>query len=855
MKFLSTNEKTVSELPNLASDAEWSISHFFFDFRATKDMPNTEQGLLRSLLYQITGQLPLEREVLSKYELTLEHILSAQESDKLIDILAELVKSEKLNILLFVDGLDEYEHDIAQLIDLLERIRSRARLRLCLASRPEPIIQAKLEKYPYARVQEYNASGIESYVRTTIRDVCSNVGSKDASFSVEPLIVYILGKAEGVFLWVHFAVSTLIEHLVIGCVEDEIQEALSSLPTQLDEMYDRIFEQIPAVCKPEAAMILMLIQNASHVIDLALLQSVWLYLQHVIGSKITPLMQLTQRQFLLRLRGFLGGLLDFEHTSDNIDHGFDNDRSISKDFVFRVRLVHETLRAYMRKRLLLERWAHEQIILTYSDNTWLRVYTEVLVNAKTALAAVKWELVLEVEATYKLARAKDPWPWKAARKSFIEQINKHTTAHSRSDETKAVIALHLLPYSILNLETVSSGAVSGTVLENALEIALQTPLLLLSLQARERQVGRPMKYRDHDSTYDLYFAAAKSWTAYFERNHSRLNLLNAHQRRYLFVCACGGSMTFDVSDAPRHTFRPLRDPAIPIVQMLLSSEPKIDNVYIAFMIQSNFARKTTQLFATLHSVAEKVDLLDHNTQISVNRSAWSTFVHSLWHINGVEIIEFMASSNLPHEVTKCWMTLVRDSGLNLRDWRDQSGNGAIRLVLKGSITYAKKILNFPNTDTISNTVKLIMYCQEAGATMPMMSGPDDPGMGELRRLKQGIDCRLVQDNLTGRDLKEAQEAQACLAQWLKTYERASLPITSNVQLGVGDDLITSEQAPAVFEDTTDVSKTSASVTPASPTIIEPSLCPENRSSTTKPTQRRRSRLFTALSHLRAKSLG
>ncbi|KAK5084599.1 hypothetical protein LTR05_005677 [Lithohypha guttulata] len=691
MKHLSTSTETRSKLPGSSTGGTgWSISHFFFDFRAAKGTPNTEQGLLRSLLYQITSELPLERDVLAKYELTLEQILSSQQADKMIDMLAEVIRSEKLNVLFFVDGLDEYEHDIRELIRLLEEVRSRTKLRLCLASRPEPAIQARLNAVPQIKVQNFNASGIEVYVRTTIKDLRTNVNF-DQTIPIEPSITYILDKAEGVFLWVHFAVNTFLECLVIGCVESEIRGALELLPTQLDKMYDRLFEQVPSVCRNEASMVLLLVESASHVVDLVMLHRLWLFLYTTLGLGPTDYEKLSLTQFQLRLRGFLGGLLDFEICIDDFQNDFSKSVTDMHNQTVRVRLLHETLRAYMRDRSQLQEWRHPKLSSLYHDNVWLRVYTGVLECAHSSLQRPAWDIVCDVEQQYKLERISKPQPWRAARAKFLSYTSE-VKSSSGEDYHNKVTNL-MLPYAVLNLMTVATAtAVTEGPLFDSYSRALQNPIVLLfdTLQDSRVQIGLSMKYRADPSICDLALAAARAWTSYFKAHRERLRPLSRVQIRYLIVCACGGSTTFD-SSQPADVYsevdsgivrKIVRDDTITILDMLLEADSSIDNTHVAFLMQSQFSERVAPLLITLEKLYKQSSDSSPKTSIELRQSDWSKFTHSLSHTHGVDLVEFWLRQDQPIKVFDLWLVFFRSVGFNLHEWQDEAGNNAILHVLE-----------------------------------------------------------------------------------------------------------------------------------------------------------------------------
>lgn len=118
-----------------------------------------------------------------------------------------------------MDGLDETEGNIRQLIKSLKSLQQRTSTRVCLASRPEPIIVSLLEDCPSIRVQDNNSEGIAAHLRSSFQDIESAI-SMQTSLS-EQLITRVLEKAEGVFLLSGYCADSLIDVLVRGYTEHE----------------------------------------------------------------------------------------------------------------------------------------------------------------------------------------------------------------------------------------------------------------------------------------------------------------------------------------------------------------------------------------------------------------------------------------------------------------------------------------------------------------------------------------------------------------------------------------------------------------------------------------------------------
>lgn len=118
-----------------------------------------------------------------------------------------------------MDGLDETEGNIRQLIKSPKSLQQRTSTRVCLASRSEPIVVSLLEDCPSIRVQDYNSEGIAAHLRSSFQDIERAI-SMQMSLS-EQLVTRVLEKAEGVFLYAGYCADSLIDALVRGYTEHE----------------------------------------------------------------------------------------------------------------------------------------------------------------------------------------------------------------------------------------------------------------------------------------------------------------------------------------------------------------------------------------------------------------------------------------------------------------------------------------------------------------------------------------------------------------------------------------------------------------------------------------------------------
>lgn len=155
VEHLVAHERTILELQK-HNDMKWTILRFYFDFRGGKGISNNFEGLLRSLLYQLVGAIP---------QLDVKNIddskrgrFSDWSERRLREVLRTSLETATGGVCIFVDGLDEYEGTVLDLIQFLKSLATgkgsqKNSIKVCVSSRPEPIPSQLLQHLPSVRVR------------------------------------------------------------------------------------------------------------------------------------------------------------------------------------------------------------------------------------------------------------------------------------------------------------------------------------------------------------------------------------------------------------------------------------------------------------------------------------------------------------------------------------------------------------------------------------------------------------------------------------------------------------------------------------------------------------------------------
>ena len=313
-QYLVRNDRTYSKLREY-KNCEWLTIYFFFDFRGGKGISNNFEGLLRSLLVQLLDSMPELKEYASSESSTHWH------EAELRECLLSVFDHSSKGLCLFIDGLDEYEGNLLQLLRFLKKLHKigedpRTPRKIYVSSRPEPVPSELLEGTPSLSMSEENGRGIHAYIQSTIKGMPSKI-AEDPQWKA--LCDGLVKRADGVFLWARFALDELIQGFCKGESIDELSDRLQSVPDELEGIYKRIVDRMEPQARNEAFVML----------QIACSTPVDLFLQDfLVATNFTMETDLSIRRFIgcselqmfsRRVRAKVGGLLEIIEVKKDSD--------------------------------------------------------------------------------------------------------------------------------------------------------------------------------------------------------------------------------------------------------------------------------------------------------------------------------------------------------------------------------------------------------------------------------------------------------------------------------------------------------------------------------------------------------
>ncbi|KAH8803519.1 hypothetical protein F5884DRAFT_739958 [Xylogone sp. PMI_703] len=226
MKFLVDDTRTKDRLKEWAPDVE-ILSFFLWSVITGNIMQRSIHGILCALLHQL---------------------LSSEIGHKLTDNLFITEPDTNHSFCIFLDGLDEIDRDEGcfSMVQLVEILRTKTNTKLCISSRPELAFQDAFRGYPMLKLQDLTKKDIILYVQGFLMINFKDLGIDQDDDGIDPrqkVIDAVVERADGVFLWVHLVLKSLVRGASNRDTYATLAKRISQRPKRLEGLYEEAWNR------------------------------------------------------------------------------------------------------------------------------------------------------------------------------------------------------------------------------------------------------------------------------------------------------------------------------------------------------------------------------------------------------------------------------------------------------------------------------------------------------------------------------------------------------------------------------------------------------------------------------------
>ena len=166
--------------------------------------------------------------------------------------------------LFLVDGLDEFDGETKELVDLVLKAAKHMHVKVCTASRPWTVFSDAFGGRPHLFLERFTQSDIYNYITASLANSKHYTTlSKYEPDQAAVLVTEIHEKAAGVFLWVHLVVQSLLDGLSNADRMSDLLTQLDALPPGIENLYQKLLDGLDAKYFTHACQLFRLVLTNS----------------------------------------------------------------------------------------------------------------------------------------------------------------------------------------------------------------------------------------------------------------------------------------------------------------------------------------------------------------------------------------------------------------------------------------------------------------------------------------------------------------------------------------------------------------------------------------------------------------
>jgi hypothetical protein len=372
IKFVADHEQTKRYLEEWAGDKKLVTANFYFWSASTHRSQKSQRGLLRTILYQILRQCP-ELIRMAYHDqwiaMTSDGKVLKESRDELLTVPALLNTLRKIStstasdtkFCFFLDGLDEYDGRSADIIELIDILKSFQNVKTCVSSRPWNEFEDRFgNDSPWKLyMHDLTRDDIRLYVEETLGQNSRFRQLQKEDPQCPNFVWNIVSEADGVFLWVFLVIRSLLEGLTNSDRIKDLQERVNETPKDLKDYFKTILFSTENRYRTQTARIFTVAVNTEAELSL---MAYWVIdqenpkymFQCPAGTPAEEILNSRLENMRRRLKVLSKGLLEAEHTvPEPVDDPL---------FGFEVGFLHRTVRDYLQTpdaQSMLQSWSDD----------------------------------------------------------------------------------------------------------------------------------------------------------------------------------------------------------------------------------------------------------------------------------------------------------------------------------------------------------------------------------------------------------------------------------------------------------------------------------------------------------------
>jgi len=372
IKFVAEHEQTKLCLEEWAGEKKLVTAKFYFWSASSHHSQKSQRGLLRTILYQILRQCP-ELIQMAYHDqwiaMTSDGKVLKDSRDELLTVPALLNTLRKIStstasdtkFCFFLDGLDEYDGRSADIIELIDILKSFPNVKTCVSSRPWNEFEDRFgNDSPWKLyMHDLTRDDIRLYVEDTLGKNSRFRQLQKEDRQCPNFVSNIVRDADGVFLWVFLVIRSLLDGLTNSDRIKGLQERVNETPKDLKDYFKSILFSTENRYRTQTARIFKVAINTKEELPL---MAYWVIdqenpkyiFQCPAETPTEEILDSRLENMKRRLKVLSKGLLEASNVvPDSVD---------DRLFLFKIDFLHRTVKDYLQTpdaQSMLQSWSDD----------------------------------------------------------------------------------------------------------------------------------------------------------------------------------------------------------------------------------------------------------------------------------------------------------------------------------------------------------------------------------------------------------------------------------------------------------------------------------------------------------------
>lgn len=245
MSFIINHELTLDKLKQWAAQQDIQVIDAYF-WNAGSALQKSFKGMLATVILQLLEKADdeLRERFINISGIKKKVAIDDWSTGELERHIHAFLMTSTSKFCMFFDGLDEVEITQSEsddvVVSFIELVSRLANVKCCMSSRPMQMFELAFQNCARLRLEHLNYRDIDRFFQDRLRSSIDKISVPLTEDDFDVLRAEFNRKADGVFLWAHCALNSILQGLRHHDAVSQLHQRLEALPSELESLYEHM---------------------------------------------------------------------------------------------------------------------------------------------------------------------------------------------------------------------------------------------------------------------------------------------------------------------------------------------------------------------------------------------------------------------------------------------------------------------------------------------------------------------------------------------------------------------------------------------------------------------------------------